>query len=322
MDKVKRIGILTSGGDTPGMNAVINSVVKCAIANGISVMGVQKGYAGLMEGRIVEIREEDVSGIVTKGGTILKTARSHEFRTENGVKRALEAIRAFEIDGMIIVGGDGSFKGARDLYKAGVPTIGIPGTIDNDLAYTDLTIGFITAVNTVAGEIGRIRDTMISHERIGVIEVMGNRCGDIALYAGLAGGAEHIIIPEVEFDVDDICIALKREKIKGKNTSIIIISEGAGKGEPLAAYISRVTGLDVKAIVLGYIQRGGEPAPMDRMLAIKMGACAIDLLSQGIGNRVIGIKHDNIIDMDIDEALNMEPVFNSSLYELSKVLGR
>lgn len=322
MDKIKRIGILTSGGDTPGMNAAINSVVKCAIANGISVMGIQKGFAGLMEGRIVEMREEDVAGIVTKGGTVLRTARSHEFKTDEGIKKALDAIHAFEIDGIVVVGGDGSYKGAQALFKAGVPTIGMPGTIDNDLAYTDLTIGFTTAVNTVAGEIARIRDTMISHERIGVIEVMGNRCGDIALYAGISGGAEHIIVPEVEFEVDEICNLLKRERIKGKKTSIVIISEGAGKGEPLAAYITRTTDLDAKAIVLGYIQRGGEPTPMDRVLAIKMGSHAINLLSQGIGNRVVGIKNDVIIDMDIDEALSVEPVFNNELYELSKILGR
>ncbi len=320
--KIKRIGILTSGGDTPGMNAAISSIVKCGLSRDMIVMGVQKGYAGLMEGRIVEMRDEDVSGIVTTGGTILKTARSHEFKTEEGMQRALDAIHAFDIDGMVVIGGDGSYKGAQDLCRLGVPTIGLPGTIDNDLAYTDYTIGFDTAVNTVSTEIARIRDTMISHERVGVIEVMGNRCGDIALFSGVAGGAEHIIVPEVPFDIDEICAMLKRDRIKGKTTSIVVIAEGAGKGEPLAAYMRQATGLDVKAIVLGYIQRGGNPSPYDRVLATKMGAHAVKLLSEGIGNRVVGIRDDKIMDMDIETALKMDPVFNEDLFELSKVLGR
>ena len=252
----KRIGILTSGGDTPGMNAGIRSVVMAADAAGFSVMGITKGYAGLIEGRVDRIKTEDVDGIVEKGGTILKTARCEEFKTPEGQQKALQVIKAFDISGVVVIGGDGSFAGAKVLSHLGVPTIGIPGTIDNDLAYTDFTIGFDTTVNGVIGEMSRIRDTMKSHERVGVIEVMGNKCGDIALYAGIAGGAEHIIIPEVEFDIDYICEEILASRIKGKMTSIVLIAEGAGKGEAVANYMRAKAKLDAKAIVLGYIQRG------------------------------------------------------------------
>lgn len=310
----KRIGVLTSGGDTPGMNACIRSVVMAGDAAGYTVMGITKGYAGLMEGRVDRIKPEDVEGIIDEGGTILKTARSPEFKTEEGRKKALEVLRAYSISGLVVVGGDGSFAGARVLSHMGVPTIGIPGTIDNDLAYTDYTIGFDTAVNGVIGEMARIRDTMNSHERIGVIEVMGNKCGDIALYAGIAGGAEFIIVPEVPFDIDYICDQILANRIKGKMTSIVLIAEGAGKGEAVANYMRAKAHLDAKAIVLGYTQRGGIPTMEDRLRATQMGVRAVDLLSNGIGNRVVGIKDNRIIDEDIDEALSKELVFNQDLY--------
>lgn len=310
----KRIGVLTSGGDTPGMNACIRSVVMAGDAAGFTVMGITKGYAGLMEGRVERIKTEDVEGIMDKGGTILKTARSPEFKTEEGRKKALQVLRAFDISGLVVVGGDGSFAGARVLSHMGVPTIGIPGTIDNDLAYTDYTIGFDTAVNGVINEMSRIRDTMNSHERIGVIEVMGNKCGDIALYAGIAGGAEFIIVPEIPFDIDYICDRILANRIKGKMTSIVLIAEGAGKGEAVANYMRAKAHLDAKAIVLGYTQRGGIPTMEDRLRSTQMSVRAVDLLSNGIGNRVVGIKDNCIIDEDIDEALSKELVFNQDLY--------
>lgn len=319
---MKKIGVLTSGGDTPGMNAAIRSVVASGIANDMRVMGIYKGYAGLIEGRVAELRLKDVEGIAQNGGTVLKTARSMEFKTPEGFAKAVQVIKAFGIEGMVVIGGDGSFKGAQKLCEAGIPTIGIPGTIDNDLAYTDFTIGFDTAVTSVTGEIAKIRDTMLSHERIGVIEVMGNRCGDIALYSGLAGGAEHIILPEVEFDVDKLLEKLVEERIKGKMTSLIVISEGAGKGHPLASYIKQKTGLEAKSIVLGYIQRGGTPSPTDRILATRLGVRAVELLKEGQGNRVVGVRKNEVIDMDIHEALAQKNIFNSRLYNIAEMMAR
>lgn len=312
---MRRIGILTSGGDTPGMNAAIYSIAMTAKANGLAVIGVTKGYKGLIEGRLAEIRSAHVEGIVNKGGTILKTARCEEMKTEEGQQQAVKVLRAFGVEGLVVVGGDGSFKGARILSHMGIPTIGLPGTIDNDLAYTDYTIGFDTAVNCVVGEMAKIRDTMLSHERIGVIEVMGNKCGDIALHAGVAGEAEYIVLPEVDFDVDAICQSLQNRRIKGKMTSIIVISEGAGKGEALSNYIRAKTGFDVKAIVLGYIQRGGTPSAFDRIIATKMGARAVHLLMNGMGGRAVGIRNNKIVDYDLDEALNMKMKFDRQLYD-------
>ncbi len=317
----QRIGVLTSGGDTPGMNAGIRAVVMAAEARGLSVMGITKGYAGLIEGRVSRVKVEDVDGIEHKGGTILKTARCEEFKTTEGQQKALHVIRAFGITGLVVIGGDGSFQGAKVLSHLGIPTIGIPGTIDNDLAYTDYTIGFDTAVNCVIGEMAKIRDTMESHERIGIIEVMGNKCGDIALRAGIAGGAEHVIVPEVDFDVDAICEKIVEARIKGKMTSIVLIAEGAGRGEALANYMRAKANLDAKAIVLGYIQRGGNPSAFDRIRASRMGIRAVDLLSQGIGGRVVGIRDERIIDEDIDEALSMELKFDMDLYQEFKILS-
>ena len=317
---MNRIGVLTSGGDTPGMNAAIRAVVKAARVNHISIMGITKGYQGLIEGRVHEMHRADVNDIVGDGGTILKTARSKEFITEEGQQKALQVLEAFDIEGLVVVGGDGSYRGAKALWDRGFPTIGMPGTIDNDLAYTDFTIGFNTAVSGVVGEIRKIRDTMESHERIGVIEVMGNRCGDIALFSGIAGGAEHILLPEVPFDIDAICDDLVHDRIRGKLTSIIMISEGAGKGESLANYINAKTGLDVKAIVLGYIQRGGTPTPDDRILASRLGVRAVELLKEGKYGRVVGVRDNHVVDDDIVEALAMEPRFDRSLYNMIETL--
>lgn len=317
----RRIGILTSGGDTPGMNAGIRAVVKAADTAGFTVMGIMKGYAGLIEGRVDGISMEDIDGIGERGGTILKTARCEEFKTEAGQKKALQVLRAFDITGVVVIGGDGSFAGAKVLSHLGIPTIGIPGTIDNDLAYTDYTIGFDTAVNSVVSEMSKIRDTMESHERTGVIEVMGNKCGDIALYSAISGGAEFVMIPEMEFDIDYICEEILQSRIKGKMTSIALIAEGAGKGEAVANYMRAKAGLDAKAVVLGYIQRGGVPSATDRLRATRMGIRAVELLNKGIGNRVVGIRDDRLIDEDIDEALAKELVFKSDLYDEFKIVS-
>ncbi len=312
---MRRIAVLTSGGDTPGMNAAINAVVMTAKTHGLSVIGVEKGYAGLIEGRLFELHSKDVRGMVNRGGTMLKTARCLEMKTEEGRAQAIKVLNAFGVEGLVVIGGDGSFKGAKVLSDMGIATIGLPGTIDNDLAYTDYTIGFDTAVNCVVEEISKIRDTMLSHERIGVIEVMGNKCGDIALNAGVAGEVEYIIVPEMPFDVDSICDSLSKRAIKGNKTSLVIISEGAGKGEAVANYLRAKTGFDVKAIKLGYVQRGGTPTAFDRLIAIKMGTRAVELLTEGKAGRVVGIRGGKIIDQEINDALAMKLKFDKSLFE-------
>ncbi|MBS6511268.1 MAG: 6-phosphofructokinase [Clostridiales bacterium] len=311
---MKRIAILTSGGDTPAMNAAINAVVRTAKSKGITPVGVLGGYAGLISGGLAEIRSKQVEFIVNRGGTILKTARCLEMKTPEGQKKAVDVLHKFGIDGLVVIGGDGSFQGAKALHHLGVPTIGLPGTIDNDLAYTDYTIGFDTAVNCVIGEIAKIRDTMLSHDRIAVVEVMGRNCGDIALQAGVAGEAEYIVLPEVPHNYDTLCQELKTREQKGKSNSIIVMSEGAGKGWDLADYIRQKAGYDTKCIVLGYVQRGGAPSAFDRVLAQKMGIRAVELLVEGIGGRVVGIRDNKIIDDDIDEALAMPLKFDYDLY--------
>ncbi|BDF58611.1 ATP-dependent 6-phosphofructokinase [Christensenellaceae bacterium] len=309
----KKIGVLTSGGDTPAMNAAIKAVVMAADSHGMSVMGIEKGYAGLIDGRAVRLKPEDIDGIEGLGGTILKTARCPAFLTAEGQQQALKTLRAFGITELAVIGGDGSFAGAQALTDLGVPAVGIPGTIDNDLAYTDYTIGFDTAVNCVVDEMSKIRDTMLSHERVGVIEVMGNKCGDIALFAGIAGGAEHIVIPEYESRLEDILEKVLRDRIRGKMTSLILVAEGAGKGADIARYLSMQGGVDAKAIVLGYIQRGGAPTMRDRLLATRLGIHAAELLFRGIGGRVTGVRNDTVIDEDIHEALQKEKILRAEL---------
>lgn len=311
---MKRVAILTSGGDTPAMNAAINAVVRTAKAKGITPIGVLRGYAGLISGGLAEIRSKQVEFIVNRGGTILKTARCLEMKTPEGQKKAVDVLHRFGIDGLVVIGGDGSFQGAKVLHHLGVPTIGLPGTIDNDLGYTDYTIGFDTAVNCVIGEIAKIRDTMLSHDRIAVVEVMGRNCGDIALQAGVGGEAEYIVLPEVPHDYDTLCEELKAREQKGKSNSIIVMSEGAGKGWDLADYIRKKAGYDTKCIVLGYVQRGGAPSAFDRILAQKMGIRAVELLVEGAGGRVVGIRKNQIVDDDIDEALAMPLRFDYDLY--------
>ncbi|MCM8900717.1 6-phosphofructokinase [Caldicoprobacter algeriensis] len=318
---MKTIGVLTSGGDAPGMNAAIRAVVRTAIYNKVRVLGIKRGFNGLIRGEIEEMDVASVGEIIHRGGTILHTARCEEFKTEEGLKKAYNIIKIFGIDGIIVIGGDGSFRGARDLSKMGVPTIGIPGTIDNDIACTDFTIGFDTAVNTVLDALNKIRDTVTSHERVNIIEVMGRNAGDIALYAGLAGGAEDIIVPEIPFNVDNICRILIEGKNRGKVSYILIVAEGTKNSFLLAKEIEEKTGLEVRVTVLGHIQRGGSPTAADRILASRMGAYAVKLLLSGKSNRVVAIRGSQIVDYDIDEALSMKKEFDHEMYELAKILS-
>lgn len=319
--KMRKIAVLTSGGDAPGMNAAIRAVVRSAIDKGIEVMGVQRGYAGLINGELAPMNRNSVSDIVHRGGTILKTARCPEFKTEEGRQKAANVLRVFGVDGLVVIGGDGSFTGARLLSKLGVSTVGIPGTIDNDLSYTEYTIGFDTSLNTVLDAINKLRDTSSSHERVSIVEVMGRHCGDLALYAGIAGGAEDVIVPEIEFDKDELCKTILEGKLKGKTHSLILLAEGVGGASKLAKYVEEMTGIETRATILGHIQRGGSPSGFDRILASKMGVKAVDVLMEGKSARVIGIESGKIMDQDIDEALSIPRRFDEELYEISKVLA-
>lgn len=320
---MKRIGLLTSGGDTPGMNAAIRSVFKMADYNGLDVMGIYHGYQGLMEGRIQQLTHDDVEHIVHKGGTVLRTARSEIFRTDEGCAHAMKVISAFNIEGVVVIGGDGSLTGAKRLAENGVPVMCLPGTIDNDLGYTDYTIGFDTAANSVMSEIYKIRDTMRSHDRVGAIEVMGRACGDIALHAGIAGGVDIVLVPEESGDsYAAACEKLISQKLRGKLTSIVMIAEGAGGANDFCEYVRANSDIDIKAIVLGYIQRGGNPSLFDRVMATEMGAKAVTLFVEGAENRAIGMKNNIIFDMDLGEALKVPKVFESHLYEINKIMAR
>lgn len=318
---MKTIGVLTSGGDAPGMNAALRAVVRMGIYNNIRMMGIRQGFQGLIEGDIDDLGLHSVADIIHRGGTLLRTARSEAFMTDEGFKQALNVLDVFNIDGLVVLGGDGSFKGARFLAQAGIKTIGIPCTIDNDLAYTDKTIGFFTAVETVVEAISKIRDTSSSHGRANVIEVMGRNCGDIALYAGLAGGAESIIVPEMDYDIDKICAKAMVGRNRGKLHNIIILAEGVGNPYEIARTMEEKTGIETRVTVLGYLQRGGTPTTMDRIYASLMGKKAVDLLMQGKSNRVLGVKCNEIIDMDIDEALDMVKEFNVEMYETADILS-
>lgn len=317
---MKNIAVLTSGGDAPGMNAAVRAVVRMGIYKGMNVFGVRKGYSGLINGDFEKMDESSVSDILQRGGTILQTARSEEFKTEEGQFKAANMAKIFGIEALVVIGGEGSFAGAGGLTEKGVACIGVPGTIDNDLAYTDYSIGFDTAVNNVLDAINKIRDTSTSHERVSIIEVMGRNSGDIALYAGLAGGAEGVIVPEVEFKFENICKLLIERKNKGKLHSIIIMAEGVGDSKLLERQIMDNVDIEVRATILGYTQRGGNPTAFDRILASRLGARAVELLTEGKKGRVVGIKDNKIIDMGIGEALSMKKEFQRELYELAAKL--
>lgn len=321
---MKAIGILTSGGDAPGMNAAIRAVVRSAIYYGYKVYGIEKGYRGLLDEEFIEMDLSSVGDIIQRGGTVLKSSRCDEFKTAEGREKAVEILENYGIESLVVIGGDGSFTGAKLLSELGVKTIGIPGTIDNDLAYTDYTIGFDTAMNTVIDAIGKIRDTSSSHDRVNIVEVMGRNCGDLALYAGVAGGAETIIVPEMEIRTDEIVNKLRTTQKRGKKHSIIVLAEGAnieGGALGLKQALTVEDKADVRVTVLGHVQRGGSPSAFDRILASKLGNKAVELLIEGKSKRVVGIKDNKIIDLDIDEALAMEKKFDQDLYEMAKVLS-
>jgi len=319
---LKRIGVLTSGGDAPGMNAAIRAVVRKAVFSGLEVIGIQRGYSGLINGEFREMNLGSVADIIHRGGTILRTARSESFRTAEGRKKAAANLRASGIEGLVIIGGDGSFRGARCLSdEHGVRFVGVPGTIDNDIPCTDYCIGFDTAVNNVVDAINKIRDTATSHERTYVIEVMGRNSGHIALEAGLAGGAESILIPEIEVNMDEVIEKLWRGHNRGKLHSIIIVAEGAGSGLEIGRLIKEKTGFDTKVTILGHIQRGGTPTAFDRTIASRLGALAVDLLMAGRDRRMVGVISGNLQDFDIDYALSQEKTVNRSMYELASILA-
>ncbi|MBF1193698.1 MAG: 6-phosphofructokinase [[Eubacterium] sulci] len=318
-----KIGVLTSGGDAPGMNAAIRAVVRCGIDAGFEVYGIKRGYEGLLDGEIEQMNLSSVGDILHRGGTILKTARSERFSTEEGVKKSKVILGTFGIDALIVIGGDGSMRGALELSKLGVNVMCLPGTIDNDLAYTDYTIGFDTAVNTVLDAISKVRDTSSAHERNTIIEVMGRHCGDIALYAGVGGGAEAVLIPEVEADVNRVCRKILQGAGRGKLNSIIINAEGSGvSSDELAKEIAELTGRETRIVVLSYLQRGGVPTLDDRLLASQSGAKAIELIQNGIKNRAIGTVNGKIQAFEIEGALSEKPEFDHELYELIDVLSK
>ena len=315
---MKSIAVLTSGGDAPGMNPAVRAVVRTACQRGIKVYGVDRGYTGLINGDIHEMNLRSVSDIITRGGTILYSARCPEFKNEEGLQKAVSTCKKFGIDGMVIIGGDGSFRGARDLSLRGIPCIGLPGTIDNDISCTDYTIGYDTCLNTIVQMVDRIRDTSESHDRCTVVEVMGRGAGYLALEAGIAVGATSIIVPEVEYDIERDVIARIREFQKtGKKHFIVIVAEGVGGTAEIAKKIEAETGVESRATILGHVQRGGSPTARDRIMASQMGSRAVDLLTQGIGNRVVGIRDNKIVDFDIFEALKMTKTIDMKDYELA-----
>lgn len=323
MSEIHCIGVLTSGGDAPGMNAAIRAVVRSAKYYGLRVMGIKNGYEGLLHGDVFEMDARFVSETMHRGGTILKTARSKEFKEIEGVRRAVTEAKYFGIDGLVVIGGDGSFRGARDLCMEGLPTIGIPGTIDNDIPYTEYTIGFDTAINTAKEAVDKIRDTASSHSRCNIIKVMGRNSGNIALNVGIAAGAEAILIPEKEIDFEqDIIRPIEQGRDRNKKHFIIIMAEGVKADvTELEKKIEAEMGIETRTTILGYVQRGGSPTVLDRVRASEMGCRAVQLLKEGIGNRIIGVKNNEIFDMDIYEGLEMPNTPREDLIELSKILS-
>lgn len=315
---MKTIGVLTSGGDAPGMNAAIRSVVRTACESGMQVYGIMRGYNGLIHNDMVEMNLRSVSDIIHRGGTMLYTARSLEFKTEEGMQKAVDVCKERGIDGIVVIGGDGSFRGARDLSLRGIPCVAIPGTIDNDIACCDYTIGYDTAMNTVMEMVDRIRDTTESHDRCSVVEVMGRRAGYIALNAGIAVGATSILIPEMQYDIEaDVIERMRRTQKTGKKHFIIIVAEGIGHVEEIAMEIQAKTNVETRSTVLGHVQRGGSPTVRDRVVASQMGNHAVHLLLNGVGNRVVAMQKDVIVDYDIYEALNMHKEIDMDLYRIA-----
>ena len=320
---MKKIGVLTSGGDAPGMNAAVRAAVRCGIDKGMEVYGIKRGYEGLLDGEITKMEWHSVGDILQRGGTILRTARSPRFHEANWVDHGARILGAFGIEGVVIIGGDGSFRGGVELAKRGITVMGVPGTIDNDLGYTDYTIGFDTAVNTILGLITNIRDTSSSHERSTIIEVMGRHCGDLALHSGIAGGADVILVPEVECDINEICRRVLEGQATGKGHSLIVMAEGFDMdSSELAKTLEEMTGREARTVVPGYIQRGGSPTEKDRLIATMTAAKAVDLLYDDEDSKAIGVFNGKVVALDLQEALEVKGEFNRDLYDLSNVLGK
>ena len=321
--EVKTIGVLTSGGDAPGMNAAIRAVVRQAITKGLNVKGIKRGYAGLLQEEIIDMHAQDVSDIIQRGGTILQTARCMDFTTPEGQQKGAEICKKHGIDGVVVIGGDGSFKGAQKLAEHGINTIGLPGTIDLDIASTEYTIGFDTAVNTAMEAIDKVRDTSTSHERCSIIEVMGRGAGYIALWCGIANGAEDILLPEkYNYDEQMIVNHIIENRKRGKKHHIIINAEGIGHSTSMARRIEAATGIETRATILGYMQRGGSPTCRDRVYATMMGAMAVDLLCEGKSNRVVGFSHGEFKDFDINEALGMNKGVSDYMIKVAKDMSK
>ena len=318
----KSIAVLTSGGDAPGMNAAVRAVVRAGINKGMRVYGVYRGYNGLLNGDVQEMNLRSVSDIIGFGGTMLYTARSEEFATPAGIKKAADFCRSIDVSGVVVIGGDGSFKGARALTNAGINCIGIPGTIDNDIACSEYTVGFDTAMNTALQMVDRIRDTAQSHDRCSIVEVMGRRCGDIALQTGIATGATAILVPEIPYNIErDVIQRIVNTQKTGKKHFIVVVAEGVGKVAELANYIENRLGIETRATILGHVQRGGSPTLRDRVVASEMGFRAVELLERNLGNRVVAMKDGKIIDLDINEALDMQRVFDEDLYKIAMTIS-
>lgn len=320
---LKKIGILTSGGDAPGMNAAIRAVTRTAIYNNTEVIGIKRGFAGLLSGEIMNMTARAVSEIIQRGGTFLLTARCSEMMQESGIERAHKICKVLGLDALVVIGGDGSFHGAQKLSELGTNVIGIPATIDLDLSCTDYTIGFDTAINTGMEAINKIRDTSCSHERCSLVEVMGRHAGNIALWCSMTSGAEETLIPEMhdKIDIDAIVQQIFANRSKGKNHNLIIVAEGIGNTSKMAKEIEKITGIETRATILGHLQRGGCPTAIDRMHASMMGYMAVDVLMKGAKNRVISYKNGKYLDLDINEALNEEKNFDKSLYDIIKILA-
>ncbi len=318
---MQKIAVLTSGGDAPGMNTAIRAVVRRAIYNGLEVIGVENGYKGLIEGAFLPMNVGSVGDILHRGGTILKTSRCEEFKTEEGRIKGRKQLEQAGIEGLVVIGGDGSFRGARLLAEQGFPTVGIPGSIDNDVAGTDYSIGFDTAVNTALDAIDKIRDTAYSHERTYVIEVMGRDAGDIALWSGMCAGAESIIIPEENFKMEDIVNRVTRGNERGKKHSIIVVAEGVGKGYEIGQQIQEITGLETKVTILGHTLRGGSPSAYDRMMSSQMGAKAVDLLLEGKKGVMVGMKKGELVHLSFEDAVKNQHTIDFSLYQLARTLS-
>lgn len=315
---MKTIGVLTSGGDAPGMNAAIRAVVRTAVALGINVKGIQHGYDGLLKEEIIDMNARSVSDIISRGGTVLYTSRCLEFKTEQGVQKGVDVCKKHGIEGIVVIGGDGSFLGARALSEKGIPCVGIPATIDNDIASTEYTIGFDTALNTAAEMIDKIRDTAQSHDRCSVVEVMGHNAGYMALQIAIAVGAVDVIVPELPYDIQKIIDHIKVVRKTGKSHFIVVVAEGVVDCQEVASTIESHTGLGSRATILGHVQRGGSPTVRDRVRATQMGSAAVHLLANDIGNRVVSYKMGKIVDFDIFEAHNMTKTFDDGMVELAQ----